>query len=82
MVQDIEACLHCLRYSAEAVPLGEDKSLPILFGEPILGRLSQRPSQGRGEGRLRLTVVCLIREYFSLLPKQDEFSLSFVYRGL
>ncbi|WVQ82597.1 hypothetical protein IAT38_004727 [Cryptococcus sp. DSM 104549] len=61
--QDIEATLHCIRYSSEAVPLGEDQSLPILFGEQVLGLLSQRPLGGVGEERLRLTVVCLIQSY-------------------
>ena len=60
-VQDIEAILHCVRYSSEAVPLGEETSLPIMFGDAILGRLAHRPLSGRGEERLRLTVVCLIR---------------------
>ncbi|WRT63297.1 uncharacterized protein IL334_000202 [Kwoniella shivajii] len=61
--QDIEATLHCIRYSSEAVPLGEEKSLPILFGEQVLGQLAQRPIRGKGEERLRLTVVCLIQSY-------------------
>ncbi|KAL7420320.1 hypothetical protein Q5752_005289 [Cryptotrichosporon argae] len=61
--QDIEATLHCIRYSAEAVPLGEETSLPTLFGHKILGRLSQRTSTGLGEERLRLTVVCMIQGY-------------------
>nr|XP_031862141.1 uncharacterized protein CI109_002554 [Kwoniella shandongensis]KAA5529213.1 hypothetical protein CI109_002554 [Kwoniella shandongensis] len=61
--QDIEATLHCIRYSSEAVPLGEEKSLPVLFGEQVLGLLSQRPPRGKGEERLRLTVVCLIQAY-------------------
>ncbi|ORY23548.1 armadillo-type protein [Naematelia encephala] len=61
--QDIEACLHCIRYSSEAVPLGEDKSLPILFGDQVLGQLAHRPLSGRGEERLRLTVVCMIQAY-------------------
>lgn len=64
-MKDIEATLHCIRYSSEAVPLGEEKSLPILFGDEILGRLAQRPLSGKGEERLRLTVVCLIRKPFS-----------------
>jgi hypothetical protein len=59
--QDIEATLHCIRYSSEAVPLGEEVNLPILFGNDVLGALAQRPKSGRGEERLRLTVVCLIR---------------------
>jgi hypothetical protein len=63
IVQDIEAILHCVRYSSEAVPLGEEASLPIMFGDAILGRLAHRPLSGRGEERLRLTVVCLIREF-------------------
>jgi hypothetical protein len=60
--QDIEATLHCIRYSSEAVPLGEENNLPILFGDQVLGNLAQRPISGRGEERLRLTVVCSIRE--------------------
>ena len=59
--QDIEASLHCIRYSSEAVPLGEEANLPILFGNDILGTLATRPISGKGEERLRLTVVCLIR---------------------
>lgn len=51
--RDLEAVLHCIRFSAEAVPLGEDQSLPILFGQ-VLGRIGS-------EDRLRLTTVCLIR---------------------
>ena len=54
--------MHCIRYASEAVPLGEDTSLPMIFGDQVLGRLSQRPLQGLGERRLRLTVVCMIRE--------------------
>ena len=34
--KDIEAILHCIRYSAEGVPLGEDKNMPILFSR-VLG---------------------------------------------
>jgi hypothetical protein len=64
--QDIEATLHCIRYSSEAVPLGEEVNLPILFGNDILGRLATRPISGKGEERLRLTVVCLIRTSFPL----------------
>jgi hypothetical protein len=59
--KDIEATLHCIRYSSEAVPLGEEANLPILFGNDILGTLATRPISGKGEERLRLTVVCLIR---------------------
>ena len=61
--QDIEASLHCIRYSSEAVPLGEEANLPILFGNDILGTLATRPISGKGEERLRLTVVCLIRTF-------------------
>jgi hypothetical protein len=60
-IQDIEATLHCILYSSEAVPLGEESNLPLLFGNEILGALAQRPISGKGEERLRLTVVCLIR---------------------
>jgi len=69
-VQDIEATLHCIRYSSEAVPLGEEVNLPILFGNDILGALAQRPISGKGEERLRLTVVCLIR--MSSLPRKQR----------
>lgn len=65
--QDIEATLHCVRYSSEAVPLGEENFLPILFGDAVLGQLSQRPMNGKGEERLRLTVVCMIRKSSSSL---------------
>lgn len=47
------------------MPLGEDTSLPVLFGDQVLGRLAERPLQGRGEARLRLTVVLMIREFTS-----------------
>lgn len=57
--QDLEATLHCIRYSAEAVPLGEDVHLPVLFGE-VLSALA------RDADRLRLTVVCMIRESSTL----------------
>jgi hypothetical protein len=67
--QDVEATLHCIRYSSEAVPLGEDKSLPILFSDQVINALLQRPAAGRGEERLCLTVVCLIRELQSSVPK-------------
>jgi hypothetical protein len=60
--QDVEAILHCIRHSQEAVPLGEAESLPKLLGEEVLGRLSQRPVSGMGEDRLRLTAICTIRE--------------------
>jgi hypothetical protein len=62
--KDIEATLHLIRFSSEGVPLGEDQNLPILFSEEVLGRLTQRPTVGHGEERLRLTVVSLIRTSF------------------
>ncbi|KAL1406931.1 hypothetical protein Q8F55_006343 [Vanrija albida] len=61
--QDIEATLHCIRYSGEGVPLAERVSLPVLFSDQVLGQLQQRPTAGLGEERLRLTVVCMIRAY-------------------
>lgn len=69
LYQDIEATLHCIRYSSEAVPLGEDQSLPVLFGEQVLGPLTQRPIGGLGEDRLRLTIVCLIRKLIQIYPE-------------
>ena len=54
--------LHCIRFSSEGVPLGEENSLPVLFSQHVLGALAQRPQQGKGEERLRLTAVCVIRE--------------------
>lgn len=54
--QDVEAVLHCIRYSSEAVPLGESQFMPIVFGDALTG-LTQRH-----EDRLRLTTVCVIRE--------------------
>jgi hypothetical protein len=66
--QDIEATLHCVRYSGEAVPLGEEKSLPILFSDQVINALLQRPATGLGEERLRLTVVCLIRKLVACTP--------------
>ncbi|WWD06250.1 hypothetical protein V865_004336 [Kwoniella europaea PYCC6329] len=83
--QDIEATLHCIRYSSEAVPLGEDKSLPILFGEQILGQLAHRPIRGKGEERLRLTVVCLIQSYeewFKFHPSHLPPVLSYLVPSL
>ncbi|KAK4687604.1 importin-13, partial [Tremellales sp. Uapishka_1] len=73
--QDIEATLHCIRYSAEAVPLGEEMNLPIIFGERVLGRLAQRPLAGKGEERLRLTTVCLIQGYEEWFKFHPEFLL-------
>jgi hypothetical protein len=67
--QDIEAILHCIRSAAEAVPLGEANSLPILFGDQILGELSRRTAQGKGENRLRLTMVCVIRQSTSKIRR-------------
>lgn len=61
--RDVEAVLHCIRYSAEAVPLGEDKSLPILFGQ-VLGQIGS-------EDRLRLTTVCLIRTSLSSATRPE-----------
>ena len=60
--QDIEATMHCIRYIADGVPLGEEVSLPILFGDAVLGQLAGRRSSSRGESRLRLTTVSFIRE--------------------
>ncbi|WVF66636.1 hypothetical protein IAT40_001376 [Kwoniella sp. CBS 6097] len=83
--QDIEATLHCIRYSSEAVPLGEERSLPILFGEQVLGQLCHRPSAGKGEERLRLTVVCLIQSYeewFKFHPEHLPPVLSYLVPSL
>nr|ODO01293.1 hypothetical protein L204_02021 [Cryptococcus depauperatus CBS 7855] len=83
--QDIEATLHCIRYSSEAVPLGEDQSLPILLGEQVLGSLAQRPIEDLGEDRLRLTVVCLIQSYeewFKFHPSHLPGVLSYLVSSL
>lgn len=83
--QDIEATLHCIRYSGEGVPLGEDKSLPIIFSEQVISRLLQRPLAGLGEERLRLTVVCLIRayeEWFKFHPEHLLPVLSYLVPSL
>ncbi|OXG35215.1 hypothetical protein C367_00450 [Cryptococcus neoformans Ze90-1] len=83
--QDIEATLHCIRYSSEAVPLGEDQSLPALFGEQVLGLLTQRPTGGLGEDRLRLTIVCLIQSYeewFKFHPTHLAPCLSYLVPSL
>ena len=61
VVKDIEAILHCIRYSAEGVPLGEERDLPVLFGQ-VLGEIGRRQSSGRGETRLKSTTVLTIRE--------------------
>ncbi|CAK9779796.1 ARM repeat-containing protein [Cutaneotrichosporon oleaginosum] len=61
--QDVEATLHCIRYSGEGVPLGEETSLPLIFSKQLIDGLSNRPHAGLGEERLRLTFVCLIRAY-------------------
>jgi hypothetical protein len=57
--QDIEATLHCISFSSEAVPLGEEVYLPVIFGE-LLPQLAQRDLN---EIRLRRTVVGLIAAY-------------------
>lgn len=72
---DIEAALHCIRYSGEAVPLGEDKSLPIIFSNDVINRLLSRGGQSLGEERLRLTVVCMIRAYEEWFKFHPEFLL-------
>jgi hypothetical protein len=68
--KDIEAILHCIRFSSEGVPLGEEHSLPIVFGDQVLGTLAHRQQQGRGENRLRLTVISVIRWLFLLIAAQ------------
>ncbi|WVQ72312.1 hypothetical protein IAR50_001862 [Cryptococcus sp. DSM 104548] len=83
--QDIEATLHCIRYSSEAVPLGEGENLPVLFGDQVLGLLSQRQGDGPGENRLRLTVVCLIQSYeewFKYHPSYLPLVLSYLVPSL
>lgn len=57
--QDLEATLHCISFSSEAVPLGEEVYLPVIFGQ-LLQQLAQRD---QGEARLRRTVVGLIAAY-------------------
>lgn len=57
--QDIEATLHCISFSSEAVPLGEEVYLPVIFGQ-LLPQLAQRELN---EIRLRRTVVGLIAAY-------------------
>ncbi|ORX41250.1 armadillo-type protein [Kockovaella imperatae] len=57
--EELEAILHCIRYSAEGVPLGEDKILPILFGQ-LVGRIPNEP-------RLQRTVIATIREFLKCL---------------
>lgn len=55
--QDLEATLHCISFSSEGVPLGEEVYLPVVFGQ-LLQQLTQRQ-----EGRLRRTTVGLIAAY-------------------
>ncbi|BEJ13429.1 hypothetical protein CspHIS471_0306030 [Cutaneotrichosporon sp. HIS471] len=83
--QDIEATLHCIRYSGEGVPLGEEKSLPIIFSDRLIGGLSNRQHAGLGEERLRLTFVCLIRayeEWFKYHPEHLLPVLSYLVSSL
>ena len=74
--------MHCIRYASEAVPLGEDTSLPLIFGDQVLGRLSQRPLQGQGESRLRLTVVCMIREPLLHVTSPEDDKVARILRGM
>ncbi|ODN73851.1 hypothetical protein L202_07374 [Cryptococcus amylolentus CBS 6039] len=83
--QDIEATIHCIRYSSEAVPLGEGENLPVLFGDQVLGLLALRQGNGLGENRLRLTVVCLIQSYeewFKYHPSHLPLVLSYLVPSL
>lgn len=67
--QDIEATLYCILSSSEAVPLGEEKYLPIIFGQ-LLQQLVQRP-----ESRLRRTVVGIISAYAEWFKFHPEYLL-------
>lgn len=73
--QDVEATLHCIRYSGEAVPLGEDKHLPIIFSNDVVNRLLSRGGHGMGDERLRLTFVCTIRAYEEWFKFHPEYLL-------
>lgn len=57
--QDIEATLHCISFSSEAVPLGEETYLPVIFGQ-LLQKLALRDAT---ELRLRRSIVGLIAAY-------------------
>ncbi|KAJ9120790.1 hypothetical protein QFC22_002724 [Naganishia vaughanmartiniae] len=56
--QDVEVTLHCLKCASEAVELGEEKVLPVLFSAQVFGRLPRDPRDA-----VYLTAIRLIRAY-------------------
>lgn len=57
VLQDVEVTLHCLKCASEAVELGEEKVLPVLFSTQVFGRLPRDP-----EDAVYLTAIRLIRK--------------------
>ncbi|KAJ9116745.1 hypothetical protein QFC20_000680 [Naganishia adeliensis] len=55
---DIEVTLHCLKCASEAVELGEEKVLPVLFSAQVFSRLPRDPTDA-----VYLTAIRLIRAY-------------------
>ncbi|KAF8591613.1 ARM repeat-containing protein [Ramaria rubella] len=64
--EDIEAALHCILCTQEAVPVEENPSLTQLCGNDILGKL---PSSGTD--RVRRTMIQLIGAYATWFTTQD-----------
>jgi hypothetical protein len=55
--------LHCLKCASEAVELGEEKVLPVLFSAQVFSRLPRDPADA-----VYLTAIRLIRKYFLRFP--------------
>lgn len=55
--QEVEATLHCIRFVSEAVPLGEETTLPMVFSSDVFSRLP------KGEdNRIALATIRMIRQ--------------------
>jgi len=65
--EEVEAILHCIKCTQEAVPTGDNPHLSRLFGPEVLGRLPVA-----GSDRVRRTALGLTGEYSTWFTTQDS----------
>ncbi len=79
-LQDIEATIYCITSASEAVPLGEDIHLPIIFSAAVFDRLPAGPNLEVSHMALRL--IESYEEWFKYHPSCVTFVLNYVVSAI
>jgi hypothetical protein len=78
--QDIEATINCITSASEAVPLGEDIHLPVIFSAAVFDRLPAGPNLEISHVALRL--IEAYEEWFKYHPVCVTFVLDYVVTAI